>query len=495
MEVVTGQDFAGFQIDPSQNVGLAVDYALYPTVADMIAYSPDLKAYTPMGKVIADRARQAASPRGQGATGLALSAGLDKPSLLRAPSMSEMQVKQVLQVTGFDVEIPNPSAKTITQMWDEDKLRSALKFEPYHYQYFIYRSDHFVFVGTINKRGSKDEYDPIVIILCPFQSFEGDESLRIVIDTRLGDVQHIFTPPLGFQDKIIKKGYWDKQKTLPREVADEVVRTIQEKFGRLSETISINVTQAHTDQNLRDDLLKFELKDPLRKKVFSIGLLHSLRGQTDEGDMFSNNDQTPLLQEFMAFLGDKITLPGWTGYRGDLDVDSDSTGKYGLFRRWKGFEIMFHGSTLLPYQEGTTEQLHRKRRIGNDIGVVIFQEGGTYTPPIRSQFLHAYYIVSPVVKDGLTYYRLAITTQEGVPHIEPDLPDPPLFPKTPAFRAFLLSKIINGILASMNHPNLREKIWCHPKEVFLTDVVATYGKHQHHKQLGVKEKKRRSFKK
>jgi Rap/ran-GAP len=231
------------------------------------------------------------------------------------------------------------------------------------------------------------------------------------------------------------------------------------------------------------------MKDPLRKKVFSIGLLHSLRGQTEEHEQFCNNTQTPLLQEFMAFLGDKIKLPGWAGYRGDLDVDTGSTGEYGLFRRWKGFEIMFHASTLLPFQEGTTEQLHRKRRIGNDVGVVIFQEGGTYTPPIRSQMLHAYYIVSPVVKDGVTYYRLAVTTREGTPEIQPPVPDPPLFPKTPAFRTFLLSKIVNGVLASMNHPALREKIWCHPKEVFLSDLVARYGKSQHMRQLRIKKKK------
>ena len=33
------------------------------------------------------------------------------------------------------------------------------------------------------------------------------------------------------------------------------------------------------------------------------------------------------------------------------------------------------------------QQLARKRRIGNDISVIIFQEGGVYTPPIKSNFL------------------------------------------------------------------------------------------------------------
>ena len=48
---------------------------------------------------------------------------------------------------------------------------------------------------------------------------------------------------------------------------------------------------------------------------------------------------------------------------------------------------MFHVSTLLPFTPGQEQQINRKRRIGNDIGVIVFQEGGKYYPPIRSQFL------------------------------------------------------------------------------------------------------------
>lgn len=46
------------------------------------------------------------------------------------------------------------------------------------------------------------------------------------------------------------------------------------------------------------------------------------------------------------------------GYRGDLDVKTNSTGKFSVFRRWKGFEIMFHVSTLLPFSSGEEQQVH-----------------------------------------------------------------------------------------------------------------------------------------
>ncbi len=90
----------------------------------------------------------------------------------------------------------------------------------------------------------------------------------------------------------------------------------------------------------------------------------------------------------MQFLGDKIPLRGWLGYRGDLDLKDNATGKFSIYRRWKGFEIMFHVSTYLPFtKEGGDQQVARKRRIGNDIGVVVFQEGGQYHPPIKSNVL------------------------------------------------------------------------------------------------------------
>lgn len=144
-------------------------------------------------------------------------------------------------------------------------------------------------------------------------------------------------------------------------------------------------------------------------------------------------------------MGDKIPLKGWRGYRGDLDIKDDATGPISLYRRWKGFEIMFHVSTLLPYTSDEPQQLPRKRRIGNDIGVIVFQEGGVYHPPIRSQFLHVYYCVSPFVSEDQAnsskkFYRFEVCTADGVPDYNPELPAPSVFEKTLNFRDFLMTK-------------------------------------------------------
>ncbi len=50
-------------------------------------------------------------------------------------------------------------------------------------------------------------------------------------------------------------------------------------------------------------------------------------------------------------------------------------GKNSVYTRWRGLEIMFHVSTLLPYADWDDNKLQISRVIGNDITNVIFMEG------------------------------------------------------------------------------------------------------------------------
>ena len=45
-----------------------------------------------------------------------------------------------------------------------------------------------------------------------------------------------------------------------------------------------------------------------------------------------------------------------------------------MYTIWRGIEIMFHVSTLLPYEKNDPQKLQRKRHIGNDIVCVVFLE-------------------------------------------------------------------------------------------------------------------------
>jgi hypothetical protein len=104
-----------------------------------------------------------------------------------------------------------------------------------------------------------------------------------------------------------------------------------------------------------------------------VGVLYAKEGQTTEYENFNNGGYlasyesllsiekaSPAFEEFMEFLGDRIPLRGWTGYRGDLDTKGDGAGTHAVYRRWKGFEVMFHVSTLLPFTPGQEQQVYIK---------------------------------------------------------------------------------------------------------------------------------------
>lgn len=68
-------------------------------------------------------------------------------------------------------------------------------------------------------------------------------------------------------------------------------------------------------------------------------------------------------------------------------------GLYSVYTNWRNIEIMFHVSTLLPYEKHDPQKLQRKRHIGNDIVCVVFLEADntSFSPAcIKSHFLHTF---------------------------------------------------------------------------------------------------------
>ncbi|XP_016095903.1 rap1 GTPase-activating protein 2-like isoform X3 [Sinocyclocheilus grahami] len=184
--------------------------------------------------------------------------------------------------------------------------------------------------------------------------------------------------------------------------------------------------------------------------TFKFGIIYQRFGQTSEEELFGNSEETPAFTEFIRVLGDCVELQDFKGFRGGLDVSHGQTGSQSVYTVFRGQELMFHVSTKLPYTEGDTQQVQRKRHIGNDIVAAVFQEEATPFVPdiIASNFLHAYILVqveNPGTDD--TTYKVSVTAREDVPQFGPPLPSPPIFKKGPEFREFLLTKLINAELA------------------------------------------------
>ncbi|XP_061596694.1 signal-induced proliferation-associated 1-like protein 2 [Cololabis saira] len=232
---------------------------------------------------------------------------------------------------------------------------------------------------------------------------------------------------------------------------------------------------ASNSPKVRDTLLKLDEQGlNFQRKV---GVMYCRAGQSSEEDMYNNESSGPAFEEFLDLLGERVRLKGWEKYRAQLDNKTDSTGTHSLYTRYQDYEIMFHVSTMLPYTANNTQQLLRKRHIGNDIVTIVFQEPGAlpFTPKsIRSHFQHVFIIVQ--VHEACTddtYYRVAVTRSKDIPLFGPLFPRGARFPRSPAFRDFLLAKAVNAENAAEKSEKFRSMA-TRTRQEYLKDLAENY---------------------
>ncbi|XP_048860451.1 signal-induced proliferation-associated 1-like protein 2 isoform X1 [Brienomyrus brachyistius] len=232
---------------------------------------------------------------------------------------------------------------------------------------------------------------------------------------------------------------------------------------------------ASTSPKVRDTLLKLDEQGlNFQRKV---GVMYCRASQSSEEDMYNNENAGPAFEEFLDLLGERVRLRGFEKYRAQLDTKTDSTGTHSLYTRYQDYEIMFHVSTMLPYTANNTQQLLRKRHIGNDIVTIVFQEPGAlpFTPrAIRSHFQHVFIVVQvhhPC--SDRTYYRVAVTRSKDIPLFGPLFPKGARFPRSTAFRDFLLAKAVNAENAAEKSEKFRSMAM-RTRQEYLKDLAENY---------------------
>eukprot|EP01088_Endostelium_zonatum_P017658 TRINITY_DN5322_c0_g1_i1.p1 TRINITY_DN5322_c0_g1~~TRINITY_DN5322_c0_g1_i1.p1 ORF type:complete len:1048 (-),score=264.07 TRINITY_DN5322_c0_g1_i1:43-3135(-) len=248
------------------------------------------------------------------------------------------------------------------------------------------------------------------------------------------------------------------------------------KFGDGDEGTSSDVV----GNELSVLLSSFEKKQ--NKPSYKFGVLYCKNGQTTEHEMYENASVSPEFEEFLTFLGNKIELNGHTGYTGGLSAKDESTGKYSIYTLFKKrFEIMFHVSTYIPNRPGDSQQVDRKKHLGNDVILIVFKEGAKngeeevpFKPEvIESHFNHVYVVVQPIAGIVPVSYRMAIVYKPGVRPSKPFLPHPSIYAKNEDFREFLLTKLINAEIAAMESPEFLSSLRRTRRELIL-EIVAKY---------------------
>lgn len=305
----------------------------------------------------------------------------------------------------------------------------------------VFCRDHTNFLG-------EDETIGPIIISCVRTKTDDDKGYTAIVRTRKGN-QVVSIPDRKSRKKRLLRSAGISEETKLVEVESERLST---------------------------ELLQYERETINAQRCYKFGVLLAKDDQTED-QMFSN-DTTPDFDEFLSFLGDKIDLLGWVGFRGGLDVKNNTTGSNSVYTKFQGFEVMFHVSTMLPYFPTDSQQLERKRHIGNDVVVIIFREGTKPISPyyIRSHFNYVFIIITKVHElsgNGSTTYEVAIASKNGVDPFGPLLPNPPRFAKDDAFRNFLLTKMINAERSAMHAPSFARKLM-RTKTEQLRDYIVRY---------------------
>ncbi|KAG8226256.1 hypothetical protein J437_LFUL004813 [Ladona fulva] len=180
-------------------------------------------------------------------------------------------------------------------------------------------------------------------------------------------------------------------------------------------------------------------------------------------------------------VGNPKGLASFDKYKGGLDTVHDLTGLHSVYTNWRGIEIMFHVSTLLPYEKHDPQKLQRKRHIGNDIVCVVFLEADNtaFSPAcIKSHFLHTFILVrtSPRIRRKPTRYEVSVVTRDEVGAYKPYLWEQSVFDKGPMFREWLLTKVVNGERASYSAPKFA-RMQERTRSQMLEDIVANLQNH------------------
>jgi len=159
-------------------------------------------------------------------------------------------------------------------------------------------------------------------------------------------------------------------------------------------------------------------------------------------------------------------------------VNNDSTGTHSIYTKFRELEIMFHVSTLLPYQHGDIQRVERKRHIGNDVVTIIFKHGSDPFNPacITTHFTHVFCVIQIDDTQPDLHYRIAFANRPGVRPYQPFLPPTSVLRgENPDFREFMLSKLINAERAALEVPEFRNKM-IRTRKTVLDELVQKFVK-------------------
>ncbi|CAG9858834.1 unnamed protein product [Phyllotreta striolata] len=346
----------------------------------------------------------------------------------------------------------SPKKKTtIEEQWEKNQGFELTSVEQETYEKYFYGTEHW------NYFTNDEDLGPVILSIKQ-ETLNGRDQFRILVRAISYTVHGLIPASCVFADRY-------NREEVVRSLGKEVNINPPLILGQLPDT--------------PEELLK--LDQVFIKSELKVGVIYVKEGQYTEEEILDNNDNSFLFEEFLQILGDKVRLRGFDRYKGGLDTVHDLTGLYSVYTNWRNIEIMFHVSTLLPYERHDPQKLQRKRHIGNDIVCVVFLEADntSFSPAcIKSHFLHTFILVrtSPRIKRKPTHYEVSVVTRDEVGAYKPYLWEQSVFDKGPMFREWLLTKVVNGERASYSAPKFA-RMQERTRSQMLEDIVANLQNH------------------
>ncbi|CAF0786828.1 unnamed protein product [Rotaria sordida] len=212
------------------------------------------------------------------------------------------------------------------------------------------------------------------------------------------------------------------------------------------------------DPKANEKIYSFDKKNDERYNC-KIGVIYQRFNQTNEYDIFNNDQPSNEMLNFLDRISQRVNLKGFQKYRGDLDTKNGSHGEHSYHAEYKNHEIMFNIAPLVPSTNADEKCTIRKGLIGNAFVCIVFQEQGANFSPdfISGKVTQIYITVQPIIKDEKLHYKIGMWRRNDITSII----DPPggilIYDKS--FCSYFLTLLLNSVDVAIKSPSLRSRVY------------------------------------
>jgi len=236
--------------------------------------------------------------------------------------------------------------------------------------------------------------------------------------------------------------------TLPNDIrptpdCDKQLEFLLKKLGSTSDFAYSGRRRSESDlsemrrklfETIKPSDLKFSelihrIYDQVFPERYKVGLLRMPPGKSYEDELFKIDSVSPEFTKFLSLISDE---------------GSTLNGRY----------LASHNNQQVLFHCGPYISLSSERFVSHDTVVIVFKEGGdddVFVPSAKtSHRTQVYIVVAPITTpEGEQKYRVQLASKLRVDPFPPFLPENGIFAPGPAFKEFLLTKIVNGSRAGL----------------------------------------------